>query len=105
MSELAVAASALCGFPVEAHKMGSCRVLVSRDPIIERGIEITRWHLSISHPLRYPKWDEIKEARYRFLPADITVAMLLPPPSEYVNLHKNCFHLHEIPSETEWARP
>mgnify|MGYP001566944736 CR=1 FL=1 len=102
---LSAVSTALCGFPVEQHKMGSCRVLVSRDPVIERGIEITRWHLSISHPTRYPKWDEIKKARYKLLPADITVAMILPPPSEYVNLHRNCFHLHEIPSEKEWSCP
>jgi hypothetical protein len=63
------------------------------------------WHLSISHrtnehppePGRYPTWDEIKEARYRFLPPDITVAMILPPPGEYVNVHDTCFHLWQVP--------
>lgn len=102
---LSAIATALCGVPVTVHKIGSCRVLISQDPTVERGIELFRWHLSISHPTRYPKWDEIKEARYKFLPADITVAMILPPPSEYVNIHKNCFHLHEIPNEKEYARP
>jgi hypothetical protein len=29
------------------------------------------------------------------------VAMLLPPKDEYVNLHPNCFHLHQIPNEVE----
>jgi hypothetical protein len=60
-----------------------------------------RWHLSISHrtseehpqPGRYPDWDEIADARYRFLPGDIHVAMLMPPRSEYVNIHATCFHL------------
>ena len=88
----------------EVLKLGSCRILVSQDPTTERGIERTRWRLSISHPARYPKWDEIKEARYKFLPAEITVALILPPPSEYVNVHQNCFHLHEIPNEDEIAR-
>lgn len=60
------------------------------------GIEFGRWHLSISHPKRYPTWDEIKEARYKLMPENITVAMLLPPPREYVNIHENCFHLWEI---------
>lgn len=105
MTLLSEIATELCGVPVVAHKMGSCRVLVSQDPVVERGIELLRWHLSISHPTRYPKWDEIKEARYKFLPTGITVAMILPPPSEYVNIHKNCFHLHEIPNENEYARP
>ena len=54
------------------------------------------WHLSISHPTRYPTWDEIRDARYDLLPDDCTMAMLLPPRAEYVNLHPNCFHLHEV---------
>jgi hypothetical protein len=62
------------------------------------------WHLSISHrtntapprPGRYPTWDEIADARYQLLPDQITVAMLLPPSSEYVNAHQTTFHLHEI---------
>lgn len=58
--------------------------------------ETQRWHLSISHPMRYPKWDEIAAARYDLVPDHLTMAMLLPPRDEYVNLHKNCFHLHEL---------
>lgn len=58
--------------------------------------ETSRWHLSISHPLRYPKWDEIVNARYALVPDHVTMAMFLPPRAEYVNLHKNCFHLHEV---------
>jgi hypothetical protein len=61
-------------------------------------------HLSISHrtnhptprPGRYPTWDEIADARYRFCPADVTMAMLLPPESEYVAIHDTAFHLHEM---------
>lgn len=71
-----------------------CGVLVSQDPT-GPGNEL-RWHLSISHPKRYPHWDEIKDARYRFIPDQVTMAMLLPPEAEYVNMHKNCFHLHEF---------
>lgn len=64
------------------------------------------WHLSISHrqvdrsgqtrPGRYPTWEEIKEARYRFCPDDITMAMLLPPTEEFVNLHDTTFHLYQV---------
>ena len=53
-------------------------------------------HLSVSHPLRYPYWDEIKEAKERFM-GDIDVAMILPKKEDYINVHKNCFHLWEIP--------
>jgi hypothetical protein len=66
------------------------------------------WHLSISHrtnvlgpngrpmPGRYPTWDEIVDARYLFAPPDVTMAMLLPPGDEYVNVHQTTFHLWEI---------
>lgn len=54
------------------------------------------WHLSISHPSRYPNWDEIKDARYRFCPDDVDMVMHLPPRSQYVNVHNHCFHLHEL---------
>jgi hypothetical protein len=60
---------------------------------------VTGWHMSISHPDRYPTWDEIANARYKLLPADSEFAMMLPPPSEYVNLHNFCFHLHETPAD------
>lgn len=69
--------------------VGDCQVLLGQMP--GEG-----WHLSISHLQRYPTWDEVAEARYALIPDDVTVAMLLPPRAEYVNLHSNCFHLYEI---------
>ena len=74
---------------VKTYMFGDCVVMVGEEPGIG-------WHLSISHKKRYPSWDEIRDARYQFMPGNITVAMLLPPKSEYVNVHPNCFHLHEI---------
>lgn len=79
--------------------LGSCSVLVSQHAIKERGIIRSRWHLSIAHQTRYPTWDEIRSARYQLLPGEVTMAMLLPPKDQYVNLHNNCFHLHEIDNE------
>lgn len=85
---------------------GHPTVMVSRGP--------EGWHLSISHrlneivlplglgvprgprPGRYPSWDEIHDARYRFLPDKCTMALLLPPKAEYVNQMETCFHLWEI---------
>jgi len=72
--------------------LGECKVLVSGD--VERH-RLGGWHLSISHPDRYPTWDEIYAARYQLLPINATFVMYLPPPSEYVNVHENCFHLWE----------
>ena len=68
------------------------------------GKEPDGWHLSISHrrnatllPGRNPTWEEIRDARYLFAPGHITMAMLLPPQSEYVNVHETTFHLWELP--------
>lgn len=80
-----------------AFRLGPCFVLV--------GVEAGLWHLSISHTDRYPTWDEIKEARYRFVPDAVTMAMLLPPRREYVNIHPNCFHLHELPVDGVKGQP
>jgi hypothetical protein len=76
-------------------------VLITEDPRVAGspiigGDDGFRWHLSMSHPSRYPTWDELKEARYRLLPDEIYMAQLLPPKADYVNLHENCFHLHEL---------
>lgn len=72
---------------MELTKFGACHVMVTMDA--------GRHHLSISHKHRYPRWDEIREARYKFMPADIYVVMVLPPKGNYVNVHPNCFHLWE----------
>jgi len=50
-------------------------------------------HASVSHPYRYPSWNEILDIRYTFFPDTADVFQILPPKSEYVNLHPNCFHL------------
>lgn len=94
MSHLVPFASREVASPIpgcQAWKLGACMVFA--------GQEDGKWHLSISHRDRYPSWDEIREARYRYVPNHVTMAMLLPPRSEYVNIHPNCFHLHEIEGE------
>ena len=80
---------------VRLFTKGGCKVLVSHEDHSGK----PRWHLSISREDRYPGWDEIKDARYALLPVGLTFAMLLPPLNEYVNVHRNCFHLHEIDPE------
>ena len=82
---------------VRAFKKGSCGVFIAQEDRLGNGVK--RWHLSISHPTRYPHWDEIKDARYALLPLGVTFAMLLPPPGDYVNVHPHCFHLWELPED------
>lgn len=66
------------------------------------GPEPGGFHLSISctelfgAPRRYPSWDEIIEARWEFCPPRMTLAMLLPPREQYVNVHDTTFHLWEV---------
>ncbi len=85
---------------------GILQVLVGREPIMQG--EKMGWHLSIAHVskvldcagqsvlARLPSWEEIKEARYKFCPDNLCMAMILPPKSEYVNLHPTTMHLYEI---------
>ena len=74
---------------------GYLRALIAEEPL--------GWHLSISsidhkgNPKRYPTWDEIADARYELLPSDLDFVMHLPPPDDYVAVHKTTFHLHEFP--------
>lgn len=58
-----------------------------------------RLHASIAHPFRLPAWEEVKFVRYTLFPDEMTVAQILPPKSEYVDMHKNCFHLWELKKE------
>uniref|UniRef100_UPI003F49152D DUF7694 domain-containing protein n=1 Tax=Promicromonospora sp. CA-291202 TaxID=3240016 RepID=UPI003F49152D len=61
------------------------------------------WHVSVSFSgamLRLPTWDELKDARYRFVPDRAHMAALLPPRAEWVDIHPTCLHLWEIPPET-----
>lgn len=75
----------------KCYSMGKLAVFVSPPNLPTRG-----WHLSISHPTRYPTWDEIAHVRYTLVPDSVRIVMHLPPRSEYVALHPFCFNLWEI---------
>lgn len=72
-----------------AYRMGDVSILISKEPGMG-------WHMSIAHPSRYPTWDEVAHLRYRLLPDAITMAMLLPPHDQYINIHQNCFQLWQV---------
>ena len=90
---------------------GHLNVIVGKEPM-PNGYS---WHLSISFrsnsvlnsrggPMaggRLPTWEEIKDARYRFCPDEVYMAMILPPKDEFVNLHTTAMHLYEVPGD-EW---
>lgn len=82
-----------------SHPDGKLRALVSRD-----GPERV-WHVSVTHADRLPSWDEMASARDKFTPDRVTMAFILPPRAEYVNLHERCLHLFQIPpDEPQGAR-
>jgi hypothetical protein len=78
------------GTPESYYELGECRVIITHDG------GTYGWHMSISHESRYPRWDEIAEARYRLLPAVHTMAIVLPPLDHYINDHPNCFQVIQI---------
>ena len=75
------------------YKRGACIIILS-PPQGQYG-----WHMSISTTYRDPTWKEIRDAWYDLVPdAEIkNGAMFFPPKQEYVNVHKYCFHVHEVP--------
>jgi hypothetical protein len=81
------AANARCFEGTNPRTGRELTVLVSQDA--------GRWHLSISSPSTNPSWEDITEARYRFLSAEAFMVMCLPPKEFYVNVHQHCFHLWE----------
>jgi hypothetical protein len=91
-------------FEMRHYTMGPCNILVGREPAGVDGELL--WHLTISTPSRHPTWDEIKTARYRLLPADLTFGMLLPPAAQYVNVEAqdHVFQLWEVRDSREpWS--
>lgn len=52
-------------------------------------------HISVSHPTRYPTWDELVAVKRAFAP-NLELAIYLPRDEDYVNVHENCFHMWEV---------
>lgn len=77
----------------QRYKMGKVMVMIS-PPVEEAGMG---WHMSISHPDRYPTWDEVAKAWYELVPnADNRVgAMILPKHEDYISIHNFCLQVHE----------
>jgi hypothetical protein len=82
---------------------GCLRAIVTHDAHPKYG---PLWHISISHrnrdgaPDRCPTWDELKLAKYRLLPPDVDVPMVLIFPRKnnkapYIDIHPTCLHLWE----------
>ena len=73
---------------------GGLKVIATLDPT-PRG---TLLHVSLSYARRDPSWDDLKQIRYAFYPADIDVMLVLPRIADYVNVHEHCFQLWQCPA-------
>jgi hypothetical protein len=73
---------------LRTYRLGECNIIVTK--------EYGEFHMSIANRNRLPTWREVSEARYRVLPDNVTMAMLLPPMSEYLNVHEFCLQLVQI---------
>lgn len=80
----------------ERYLMGECTVMLAREPMGGQ----YRWHLSISHPARYPTWDEVKTPCYVLGHlSGVVMAQVLGLGGPWVNVAENCFHLYELRDE------
>lgn len=50
-------------------------------------------HVSLSRRKRLPDWDDVKQVKDLFVGKERKAIQILPPESEYVNIHPNCLHL------------
>ncbi len=55
-------------------------------------------HASVSRRDRYPTWEEILAVK-EFIFGDVDCMMIMPKKENYVNVHKNCFHIWQTPEE------
>lgn len=72
------------------HRLSPLKVIISWAPHPDG----KRWlHVSVSHPLRLPTYDELCEVKRRFVGADKKAVMVFPAEGKHVNLHRFCLHL------------
>lgn len=50
-------------------------------------------HLSTAFPSRLPTWGDLRKAKDLFLGEEARAIQVLPPKSEWVNIHPYCLHL------------
>ncbi len=69
--------------------------------VIESIDKTPKWgklkHVSISKEYDYPCWDEILDIKLELFGDQKDAVMIIPKKENYVNIHKNCFHLWESP--------
>lgn len=61
---------------------------------VERHRDKKHWlHVSLSYQNSLPSWDTVKLVKDTFIGPKKTALQVLPPDSDYVNIHPYCLHL------------
>lgn len=81
--------------PVYTGKFMGCNLVITKDAGL--------YHLSISRKDRLPSYDELKSARYQFLPEVPYMVQIFPPESDFVNVHEFCLHLWQPSSDFNYS--
>jgi len=69
---------------------GGCTIFVGQ-------VQEVGYHMVIGHKSRFPSWIEVHSAVIHFIPNNVSMALLLPPPvQDKKDLVNNAFHLYEI---------
>jgi hypothetical protein len=69
---------------------GGCTVFIGH-------VQEIGYHMTIGHKSRFPSWIEVHSAVIHFIPNNVSMALLLPPPAQdKKDLVNNAFHLYEI---------
>lgn len=72
------------------HARAPLKVMVTA----KRERDERRWlHVSVSHERRLPDWNDLREVKDIFIGRERRALQILPPESEYVNIHPRVLHL------------
>jgi len=73
---------------IRAYRLGLCFIIVAYSKKLG-------WHMSISHPERYPHMEEVRVARENLLSSNIIMALIIQNGQEDMEMD-NTYHLFEI---------
>lgn len=71
------------------NRRSGLRVIIS----VDRIGEIPTLHLSVSRRSRTPNWSDLRAVKNLFIGPEQEAHQIMPPESQYVNLHPYCMHL------------
>lgn len=57
------------------------------------------YHLTLCGRGKLPTYEDLKTARYKFLPNDCYMAEIFPPKEEFINIHKYARQLYQVNKE------